>query len=481
MMRRRLAFIAVLFVLCSTGSRRIGAQNLPTPDWARLNEETLRHFQALLRLDTQNPPGNEHLVTDYVKSVLEKEGIAVQVFASDAKRPNLVARLKGNGSKRPVLYMGHSDVVTVDPSKWVFPPFSATRDGGYVYGRGSLDDRPHVVAGLMTMIALKRLDVPLDRDVIFLVESGEEGTTGVGIAFMTSQHADAIRAEYCLAEGGSTARIGGKVNYAAVEMTEKLPQRIELVATGPSGHGSRPLQGNAIVHLAAAVAAVGRWRAPIRLNQTTTEFFKRLADIMPSPEAARYRALLSPGSASAEAADKYLAEHEPGYASMLRTSISPTVIAGGYRMNVIPSEAKATLDVRMVPDENPDEFLASVTRIINDPAVVARFINDPGERRPSGKPSRIDSEAFRSIESAAQRNYDTVTVPMMGTGATDMAQVRSIGAECYGIAPAADAEDGPKGFGAHSDQERILESELYRFVRFSYEIVHALASRQAAR
>jgi acetylornithine deacetylase/succinyl-diaminopimelate desuccinylase-like protein len=148
---------------------------------------------------------------------------------------------------------------------------------------------------------------------------------------------------------------------------------------------------------------------------------------------------------------------------------------------VIPSEAKATLDVRMVPDENPDEFLAAVTHIINDPAVVARFINDPGERRPSGKPSRIDSEAFRTIESAAQRNYDTVTIPMMGTGATDMAQVRSIGAECYGIAPAADAEDGPKGFGAHSDQERILESELYRFVRFSYDIVHALASRQPAR
>jgi acetylornithine deacetylase/succinyl-diaminopimelate desuccinylase-like protein len=254
---------------------------------------------------------------------------------------------------------------------------------------------------------------------------------------------------------------------------------MELVATGPSGHASRPLQGNAVVHLAAAVAAVGRWRVPVRLNATTTEFFKRMADIMPAPESARYRALLDPGSAGAAAADSYLAENAPGYASMLRTSISPTMIEGGYRINVIPSEARATLDVRMLPDENPDQFLAAMTRVINDPAVVARYVNDAGALRPSGRPARIDSEAFAAIQSAASRNYDTVTIPMMGTGATDMAQVRAKGAECYGIGPAADVEDGPKGYGAHSDQERILESELYRFARFSYDIVNDLARARA--
>src|SRR5437870_1337806 len=119
------------------------AQSSRTPDWTAINNETLRHFQAMLRLDTQNPPGNEHLITDYVKSVLEKEGIPVQIFANDPNRPNLVARLKGSGNKRPLLYMGHGDVVTVDAKKWTFPPFSATRDGGYIYGRGTLDDRPH--------------------------------------------------------------------------------------------------------------------------------------------------------------------------------------------------------------------------------------------------------------------------------------------------------------------------------------------------
>src|SRR5436190_22025062 len=202
-MRFRALILAAGLAALAVAGTRVSAQTSSSPDWTRLRDETLRHFQAVLRLDTSNPPGNEYLVTDYVKSVLEKEGIPVQTFASDPKRPNLVARLKGSGAKRPILYMGHSDVVTVDPKKWTFPPFSATRDGGYIYGRGSLDDKPHVVAGLMTLLTLKRLNVPLDRDVIVLIESGEEGTTGPGIGFMTSQHADAIVAEYCLAEGGN--------------------------------------------------------------------------------------------------------------------------------------------------------------------------------------------------------------------------------------------------------------------------------------
>jgi acetylornithine deacetylase/succinyl-diaminopimelate desuccinylase-like protein len=296
---------------------------------------------------------------------------------------------------------------------------------------------------------------------------------------MTGQHADAIAAEYCLAETGTVARVGGKVTYAGVQATEKLPRRVELLASGPSGHASRPLQGNAVVHLAAAVAAVGKWRVPMRLNATTTEFFKRMADISPETEAVRYRALLDPASPAAAAADAYFAEHEPGYSSMMRTSISPTMIEGGYRLNVIPSEARASLDVRMLPDENPDQFLAAMRRVINDPAVVARYVNDPGVERPSGRPARLDSEAFLAIQSAVGRSFDTVTIPTLSTGATDMAHVRAKGTECYGIGPAADVEDGPKGYGAHSDQERILESELYRFVRFSYDIVNDLARAKA--
>ena len=179
--------------------------------------------------------------------------------------------------------MGHTDVVTVDPKKWAFPPFSATRDGGYVYGRGSLDDKPHVVAGLMLLLELKRLDVPLDRDVIFLAESGEEGTTGVGIDFMTTQHAADIRAEYCFAEGGNVTRVGGKVKFASVQAAEKVPRPIELTAVGPSGHASIPLQSNAIVHLSAAQALESRQLRPLAVTSKTRS--QLLSDIPTTAEA----------------------------------------------------------------------------------------------------------------------------------------------------------------------------------------------------
>ena len=205
----------------------------------------------------------------------------------------------------------------------------------------------------MTMLMLKRLNVPLDRDVIFLAEAGEEGTTRVGIDFMAREHYQDISAEYCLAEGGETTRVGGRVKFAGIETVEKIPLPLELTAHGTSGHGSIPLQDNPVVHLSRAVAALGAWRTPIRLNETTREYFKRLADISSGDDAARYRAVLAPGSASAEAADNYFLQREPRHASMLRTSVTPTILNGGYRFNVIPSEAKATIDVRMVPDEEP--------------------------------------------------------------------------------------------------------------------------------
>jgi len=463
----------VLFAIAA--SVTLSAQSVRQPDWTTFETETMAHFQALVRLDTSNPPGHEKLATDYLKQVLEREGIPSQVYALEPDRPNLVARIKGNGRKQPILLMGHTDVVTVDPTKWTHPPFSATRADGYVYGRGSLDDKPHVVAALMTLVTLKRLNVPLDRDVIFLAESGEEGTSRVGVDYMVAQHLDEFRAEYCLAEGGGVTRIGGKPAYASIQTIEKLPRPIELTARGTSGHASRPLQDNAIVHLSAAVAALGRWRAPVRLSDTTTEYFKRLAELSPPSEAEHYRAILQPGSKQASVADDYLVASQPGLAAMIRTTISPTIITGGYRVNVIPSEAKATLDVRMLPGENPDAFLESVRRVINDPEVSVAVSSAVDGRPAAQGTARLDTEVFRTLEAEVKKHYGVVTLPTLGVGATDMAQVRAKGVQCYGTGPATDREDGSKGFGAHSDQERILESELHRFVRFQWDVVNDLS------
>ena len=462
-MRLLIAFVAA-GVIAGQGAQ---------PDWQRVEADTLRHFQALVRFDTSDPPGGEAPAVAYLKSVLESEGIPVEVFALEANRPNLVARLKGSGRKRPLLIMGHTDVVNVDPKKWTHPPFGAVREGGYIYGRGTVDDKDNVVASLMTMVLLKRMNVPLDRDVIFLAEAGEEGSTRVGIRYMTQEHFPTIDAEYCLAEGGSVSRSGGKVKFASVQTLEKTPRAIDLVARGVAGHGSVPLRSNPIAHLSAAVARIAAWKPPIRLNDTTRAYFKRLAGLSIPADAKRYLDVIGPDPKLAAAADDYFLDHEPRHASMIRTSISPNIIQGGYRVNVIPSEARATLDVRTHPDDNPEQLLAEVRKVVNDPAVDVSW----GQRdvRPSAAGAELDSEAFTAIEAGITKHYDTVTLPTMSTGATDMAYLRARGIQCFGVGPATDIEDGPKGYGAHSDQERILENELYRFVRFYYDVVVALA------
>jgi len=457
----------LLIALCSFTNSVVAE-----PDWTALEEETMRHFQALVRFDTSDPPGREQEAAEYLVNVLEAEGIPVETFALESHRPNVVARLAGNGSKKPLLIMAHTDTVNVDPAKWTFPPFAATRDGGYVYGRGTVDDKDNVVAALMAMLTLKRQNVPLDRDVIFLAEAGEEGATRVGIQYMVNQHLPEIEAEFCLAEGGGVTRQNGQVRYASVQTMEKSPRAIELTATGPAGHGSVPLEQNAIVHLSAAVAKIGDWRIPIRLNETTRSYFERLAAISTPADAERYMQVLHPDPAVQRQADEYFRKQEPRHASMIRSSISPTIIDGGYRVNVIPSEAKATLDTRLEPTEDPEAFLEQVREVIDDPAIAVTWAER--DLRPAGA-SQLDTEAFRVVEANIAKHYDTTTLPTMSTGATDMAYLRAKGIQCYGIGPAIDLEDGPKGFGAHSDQERILESELHRFVRFHYDVVADLA------
>jgi acetylornithine deacetylase/succinyl-diaminopimelate desuccinylase-like protein len=469
-MRRMRTLLALPCTLLAIAA--LSAQ-APAPSGAAgLDEEIMRHFQALVKADTTDPPGNERPAADYLKQVLEKEGIPVQVFGLEPNRPNIVARLKGNGRQRPLLIMGHTDTVNVDPKKWTFPPFSAQRDGGYVYGRGTVDDKDNVVASLMTMLLLKRQNVPLDRDVIFLAEAGEEGTVRVGIQFMVEQHFPTIDAEFCLAEGGGLSREGGKVRYASIQTLEKIPRAIELTARGPAGHGSVPLKANAVVHLSDAVGKIAKWQPPSRVNETTGAYFKRLATISSPEEAERYRNAMSPDPKVSGPAIDYLADQEPRHAAMLRAGISPTMIQAGYRVNVIPSEVKATLDVRLLPDEDPAQFLEQIRGVINDPNVEANWA--ARDVRPNGT-SRLGTVAFQAIEAQVSKHYQVITLPNMSTGATDMAYLRAKGVQCYGVGPALDIEDGPKGFGAHSDQERILESELYRFVRFHYDVVVDLA------
>ena len=431
----------------------------------------MRHYQALIRFDTS---ATEKAAAAYIKEVLDQNGIPARIHSKDPERPNVVARLKGSGRKRPLLLLGHIDTVTVDAEKWRFPPFSATRDGGYVYGRGAIDDKDNLAAALETMILLKRQNVPLDRDVILLAESGEEGASNLGIGYMMAEHYPEIDAEYCIAEGGDTIRERGEVRYATVQVTEKVVRGVELTARGVSGHGSVPLKSNPIAHLGSAVGRFTTWQPDVRVDETTGTYFRRLA-MLASPEQAKYyRDVISPDPKVASAAADWLFEHEPRHASMVRTSVSPNIFTGGYRSNVIPSEAKARLDVRMVPGEDARALLEQIRRAIDDPNVDVQFAGGSGQR-PAIPATRADAELFKTVEAAVNSVYGVPTLPSMSTYATDMWPLRARGVQCVGIGSAVDIEDQTKGFGMHSDQERLLETELHRFVRLNWEIVTGLA------
>jgi acetylornithine deacetylase/succinyl-diaminopimelate desuccinylase-like protein len=458
-----------LFVVLMLGS---AAAQVPAVDWKKQDPEILRLYRSLVQIDTSSPPGNETNAVTYLKKVLEDEGIPVKTFAMQPARANLVARLKGNGKQKPLLIMAHTDVVPVQREKWPVDPFGAVLKDGYIWGRGTADDKDKLAANLMVMLLAKRMGASLDRDIIFLAESGEEADpTGVGISYMVSQHFPEIEAEFALTEGGGGTLQDGRVSLVTIQTTEKVPRRVRLIANGTSGHGSVPRLDNPLIHLSTAIAKVTAWEPPMRLNDTTRTYFEKLATISTTERASRYFGLLNP--ATSVAVQRYLAANEPQRYSMLRTSIVPTMLKAGVGPNVIPSEAEATLDIRALPDEDMPKFFEEMKRVIGDPAVQIEPIT--GNLRPVGAPSRLDSEMYRALERVSKRLYPGSTVlPTMSTGASDMAQLRAKGIQSYGIGPAG-LESDNANYGAHSDVERLAEASLYRFVEFTWNAVLEVA------
>ena len=462
----------LILLACLLMSAASQAQQSYLVDWDAFGNEAVDHLVELVKIRSVNPPGNETEVAEYVKAVLDAEGIESTLYALDPDRANLVARIRGNGSKRPILIMGHTDVVGVQPEKWFADPFSGIREDGYIYGRGTLDDKDNVAAGLMVIILLKRLGVPLDRDVIFLAEAGEEGTPEVGINFMVEKHWDVIASEYAIAEGGRGVIRDGRLHTFGIETTEKMPRRVTLVARGTPGHGSVPRLDNAVMILANAIAKASAWQTEMRLNETTETYFERLASISPPEEAYLYENVANP-ELTDDIQQEFL-ETYPYHYSILRTSVVPTVIDAGFRRNVIPSEAKAILDIRMLPDEDVEGFYEQMAAVIDDPRVE---IVPERIYRPAAPPSEIDNEMFQTLESVAVDMYPEATVlPIMSTGATDMAQMRAKGVQSYGIGPARTVEEINSGYGAHGDNERVEEEAFVRMVEYLWRVVLEMAA-----
>ncbi|HKG93106.1 MAG TPA: M20/M25/M40 family metallo-hydrolase [Gemmatimonadaceae bacterium] len=448
----------------------------PHPDWDLVRDETLRHAQAIIRLNTVNPPGNEIEVARYFERTFADAGIETHLFEPAPGRAALVARLRGSGERQPVVIMGHMDVVGVEREHWSVDPFGGEVKDGYLYGRGAIDDKGMLAANLETMLLLKRHVVDaggttLARDVLFVANSDEEAGGDWGMGWLIANHPELVRGEFALNEGGRTRVVRGAPLYVAVQNTEKVSHVVRLVAHGPGGHASVPLAGNAVIRLGRALARVGEHREPVVLNATTRRFFEALSKVWPDDAERRAMAdVVSSSAVRARRGAKALAAI-PVLDAVLRAGVSAVLTSGGIRHNVIPTEASATLNVRTLPGQPLEDVLERLTSAIADPLVQLEVI-ERGEDAPA---SDADSPMFAAIaESVRELNPQLAVVPYMSTGATDSARLRAWGMQAFGVLPFPLTQDDEDRM--HGNDERIPLESLHFGTRLIYGAVLRVAT-----
>jgi len=409
-------------------------------------QETTTFLQDLIRIDTQDPPGNESKVAAYIGAIFKREGIPYEILEPVPGRASIVARLKGSGAKRPVLLLAHEDVVPVDRAHWTVEPFAADIKDTTLFGRGASDDKGPLAAHIETMLQLHRSGRQFSRDIIFLSEASEEANSEAGMHTIVTRYWDKIACEFSINEGGAAEVKDGKIAYFGVATGEKLPRAVRLIAKGKSGHASVPVLENPITHLAQAVTRLGTWETPTRLNDTTREFFSKLASISPPDQAALFRNLDEP------ATQRTLHEKLPQYYSMLHTTVVPTMLKGGFKVNVIPPEAEAQIDIRALPDEDMKAFYAQMGQIVNDPSVTI-VPPDLTNLMPEAPSSSLHTAMFAAFVAAQQKLIPgAITIPVMTTGATDSSFLRAKGVDAYGLRIPRTFEDN---LGVHGNDERI--------------------------
>ncbi len=433
-----------------------------------LGDRTRQYLTDLIRLDTTNPPGNETRVAEYLKQIAASYGISFDVLGSDPRRMNFVARLKGSGKGRPLLLMAHSDVVPAETKQWTVDPFSAETRNGFIYGRGSLDDKSLLAAELAVMVEIKRRNLKLSRDLILLSESDEE-TGSTGIQWLIQNAWPKIDSEFALNEGGAIMETKDGTKVFQIQTTEKIPTRVVLTAHGTAGHGSLPRPDNPIVHLSDALSKLSKADQPIHLNATTRRYFKELSNLSEySWLGPVWPRLENP--ATSQAAAYQIRMRDAELDAMVHTTITPTILnpTANAKINVIPNVAEGQVDVRRLPSESREDVLTRIRQIINDSAVDVSFA--PGQQLPATEPSARTTPLYRAMERAITRIYtrDAIVVPVMSRSATDGSFLRSRGTAVYGV-PVFLREPGESR--AHGNDERISSKALDDGVELLWHMV----------
>lgn len=445
-------------------------------DWQAVDEEVILHLRNLLRLDTRNPPGNEILAATYLREVLEREGFECVVVGPTTERASLITRLKGDGSEPPLLLMSHTDVVAVEPEKWSHPPFAAEIADGFLYGRGALDMKNMVIMELMAMLLLKRSGVPLKRDVIYMAEADEETGGHQGAEWVVDHYPELIQAEYGLNEGGGGGmEINGRVYYT-VSTAEKGSARFKVRATGDPGHGSIPHKNNAIVRLAELLQKVRDNQPPVRFTATLRGYIEGIASAQPPELATALRAVLTDEATASAAIDALPIDDflKRELQAMARNTVAPTMLQAGSQINVIPSEAVAYVDSRILPGSTLEGHMENL-RAIFGPDCELEFVDPsiPLEADP-------DSPLMDTIKEVLREHAPEATViPSLLTGGTDAKHVSRLGTKIYGFSP--ELYTGTSGWaGVHGHDEKISVRAMQWGTRVLYEVVEKFAGKGSA-
>lgn len=455
---RKLICIALGFCLCTPA---LSAQQI---DWTAYEELALRQLQAYLRIDTTNPPGNELAAARFFQDWFTREGIPVEVYEFAPGRANLIARLRGDGSRRPLILLNHMDVVSSDPERWRVPPFSGAIVDGYLYGRGALDMKGEGLLQAVVFVLLQREKIPLQRDVLFVATADEEVAMR-GAQWLLDNHRELLaQAEYLITEGGFNLVENGQVKYIGVDTAEKSPFWLRLRARGHPGHGSRPRRDSATHRLIRALARVEAWETPIKILPLVEKFFRDLAPLQPPARTEPFRNLRT---SIQDSAFRNWLTSDPMYNFLLRNTVSITVLEGSKQTNVIPGEALAHLDVRLLPGEDQQAFLAELRRILADDTIAIEPIQ---EQYRQANMSPIENDLFAAIERAAARHAPgAVVTTRLLSGYTESALFRPLGSVCYGFNPFfLTAEENA---ATHGDNERISVENVRRGVRLLYDVV----------
>lgn len=456
---RTAAALVVLTLVSHSGS--IAAPALVDP---------LPLLQEYLRIDTSNPPGNEMKTARFLEKLLAKDGITSEIIEIAPGRADLIARIKGDGSKKALLLFSHMDVVQADRARWTVDPFAATIKDGYLYARGSLDMKTTGLLQALTMIRLKREAAPLARDVVLIASSDEE-VDSIGMTKLITMRPELFKEiELGLTEGDTIDVENGRVRSWNVDVSEKAALWLRLTATGEAGHGSIPFKkGNAVESLLAALERVRRYESPLQVQPTVARYFAALKGQFPGLPAERL-ASLDASLRDPAFRDAFLAERER--AALVRNTIAITVLKGGPQTNVIPSTASAELDCRLLPGQDPEAFTKEIAGIIDDPTIKIESITPVFP----ASASATDSDLFRAIEKAAAKHDPGVpVVPTILTGWTESSLMRPLGIASYGFEPYALDKDETRR--THGDDERISLENVRRAAGIFYEIVKEAAGK----